>query len=184
MAEPDPGQFRVMYADHYDPVLRYAWRRVGADADAAADVAAEVFTVAWRRMDQIPLHQPLPCLYAVARKVVANHLRAQNRTEGLHRPDADGLVTCRDVAEQVTARHRVHRPWHGLGEADRELLALIGWDGLSVRDAAKALGCTAATCAVRLHRARRRLQRALSHQDAEHAADLTDAGVEGDVRCA
>ncbi|MCX5287071.1 MULTISPECIES: RNA polymerase sigma factor [unclassified Streptomyces] len=182
MAIPDPDQFRVMYAEHYDRVLRYAWRRTGADA--AADVTAEVFMVAWRRMGEVPAQQPLPWLYGVARKVVANHLREQNRSEELPGPMADAVLVSRDVAEQVTARHRVHRAWQGLSEADRELLALIGWEGLSVRDAAKVLGCTAAACAVRLHRARRRLQQALSQQDAEHTSDLADAVVKGDARCA
>ncbi|WP_405657874.1 RNA polymerase sigma factor [Streptomyces sp. NBC_00079] len=182
MAIPDQDQFRLMYDDHYDRVLRYAWRRVGADA--AADVAAEAFMVAWRRMDQVPLHQPLPWLYGVARKVVANHLRAQTRMQGLHVPGAEALLVCRDVAEQVMVRHGVHRAWQSLGEADRELLALIGWEGLSVRDAAQVLDCTAATCAVRLHRARRRLQQALSQQDTELTADLAATGMEGDARCA
>jgi RNA polymerase sigma-70 factor (ECF subfamily) len=48
-----------------------------------------------------------------------------------------------------------------LSESDREVLTLIAWEGLSPTQAAAALGVKAATVRVRLHRARRRLARAL-----------------------
>ncbi len=41
------------------------------------------------------------------------------------------------------------------------MLTLLAWQGLSQRDAAKVLGCTTATLTVRLHRARRKLERAM-----------------------
>lgn len=44
-----------------------------------------------------------------------------------------------------------------LSESDREVLTLSAWYGLTSAEAAQALGCTAGTYDVRLHRARRRL---------------------------
>lgn len=66
-----------------------------------------------------------------------------------------------DVAAVVTEREAALQALAGLPEADRELLTLIAWQGLSARQAAQVLGCTTATLTVRLYRARRRLESAL-----------------------
>ena len=50
----------------------------------------------------------------------------------------------------------------GLREGDREVLTLLAWDGLTPAQASESLGCSRATFAVRLHRARRRLERELA----------------------
>jgi RNA polymerase sigma-70 factor (ECF subfamily) len=44
---------------------------------------------------------------------------------------------------------------------DREALLLTAWEDLSIDRAARAAGCTQATFHVRLHRARKRLAKAL-----------------------
>ncbi|TCC57419.1 sigma-70 family RNA polymerase sigma factor [Kribbella pittospori] len=46
-----------------------------------------------------------------------------------------------------------------LSDADRELLSLVAWEGLDTAQLAAALGCSRNSAAVRLHRARRRLER-------------------------
>lgn len=48
-----------------------------------------------------------------------------------------------------------------LGPGDQEVLMLTSWDGLNSTAAAKVLGCSRGAFAVRLHRARRRLVRAI-----------------------
>jgi RNA polymerase sigma-70 factor (ECF subfamily) len=49
-----------------------------------------------------------------------------------------------------------------LKPADREVLQLVTWDGLSHAEAAEVLGCTSNAVALRLHKARSRLRRILS----------------------
>jgi RNA polymerase sigma-70 factor (ECF subfamily) len=61
-----------------------------------------------------------------------------------------------------------------LSPRDREAVLLLGWDGLSNRQAAKVLGCSVATFAVRLHRARTRLAAALD-SDRDRSANRPDA---------
>jgi DNA-directed RNA polymerase specialized sigma24 family protein len=46
-------RFRQLYEDHYMHIQAYAVRRLDVQADVA-DVAAEVFTTAWRRLDDVP----------------------------------------------------------------------------------------------------------------------------------
>jgi Sigma-70 region 2 len=50
--DPEHDRFKAMYDEHYPAVLRYAARRVGAEA--ARDIAAETFLTAWRRLDRVP----------------------------------------------------------------------------------------------------------------------------------
>jgi DNA-directed RNA polymerase specialized sigma24 family protein len=46
-------RFRCLYAEHVDPILGFAMRRAD-QADDAADIVAETFLVAWRRIDEVP----------------------------------------------------------------------------------------------------------------------------------
>jgi RNA polymerase sigma-70 factor (ECF subfamily) len=54
-----------------------------------------------------------------------------------------------------------------LSDDDRELLALVGWEGLDRHAIATVLGCSRATVRVRLHRARSRFAVALQ----QHGVD-------------
>ena len=68
--------YRRVYDACYPQVLAYLVRRVGSQD--AADLAAEVFTVAWRRIDDVPSGDgALPWLYGVAYRVVSYHWRAR-----------------------------------------------------------------------------------------------------------
>ena len=46
-------RFRQLYEEHYLHIQAYAVRRVEVQADVA-DIVAEVFTTAWRRLDDVP----------------------------------------------------------------------------------------------------------------------------------
>src|SRR4051812_46473192 len=85
----DEAWFTDLYTAHHLDVVRYHARRIG-DVDEAAELAQEVFAVAWRRRADVPQRE-LPWLYGVARRVLANRLRAEkSRPEQvpLEHPDA------------------------------------------------------------------------------------------------
>jgi RNA polymerase sigma-70 factor, ECF subfamily len=160
--------FEQLYADTWRDLLGYALRRT-ADPQDAADVVAEVFTVAWRRCADIPAG-PAGRLwpFGVARHVLANHrrgeLRRGNLGGALRAALATGVATVADPARDVQERAEaaeVTRALRALPDADRELLTLIAWDGLSPAEAGTVLGLNAATVRVRLHRARQRLRKLL-----------------------
>jgi RNA polymerase sigma-70 factor, ECF subfamily len=162
--DPEHDRFKAMYDQHYPAVLRYAARRVGAEA--ARDIAAETFLIAWRRLDRVPAGQPLPWLYATARKCLANELRRRDRREQLVWRMRAEATRGQDAAEPepsawVAERLAVVAALAGLRPNDQEALRLIEWEQLDVAAAAQAMGCSAATFRVRLHRARRRFARAL-----------------------
>jgi RNA polymerase sigma factor (sigma-70 family) len=65
------------------------------------------------------------------------------------------------------------RAFARLSEPDREVLRLVAWEHLSLRDAARALGCSYVACRVRFHRARRRLASQLERfEDPAAAAEV------------
>ncbi|MER7004878.1 sigma-70 family RNA polymerase sigma factor [Dactylosporangium sp. NPDC000555] len=158
------GWFADLYAAHHSQVVRYALRRLG-DPDASLDLAQEVFIVAWRRRLDVP-DRHLPWLYGVARRLLANHWRARRAApeivtlavEGAQREHIAAASTGQAAGDRLD---RVSVALASLSDMDQEILRLIGWEELTVTEAAVVLGCRAATAAVRLHRARRRLAEAL-----------------------
>jgi RNA polymerase sigma-70 factor (ECF subfamily) len=144
--------------------MRYALREV--PAHLANDVVAETFLTTWRRLDEVP-DPALPWLLGVARRVVANQRRGEQRRERLRLAAADQAGDqARNPADALAERDAVRTALGRLSQSDRELLMLIGWDGLTVRQAAVVLGTTAGATSVRLHRARRRLAAGLARENA------------------
>src|SRR5918992_2908193 len=76
MQQSAEERFGEIYRRHGPAVAAYARRRVGANA--VEDVVAETFLVCWRKLERVPA-EPLPWLYAVARKTLANQRRAAAR---------------------------------------------------------------------------------------------------------
>jgi len=151
-------RFEHMFHAHYGRVLAYALRR--AQPHMAQDVVAETFTVAWRRLDEVP-ESELPWLYGVARRVLANELRSDRRRGAL--VERAAAERPREVAGPSSDAPLVPALAR-LGPRDRELLLLTAWEGLSPAEAATAIGCTRAAVRVRLHRARKRLAAELEHE--------------------
>jgi RNA polymerase sigma-70 factor (ECF subfamily) len=156
--------FEALFQQQYDRVLAYALCR--AERDQALDAASETFLVAWRRLGDVPA-EPLPWLLGVARRVLATQRRAAGRQANLAgRLAAVPPPVGRDPGDEVAASVAVRAALGRLGDADRELLMLLAWDGLTTRQAAESLGCSIPAVSIRLHRARRRLERELGRQSA------------------
>lgn len=177
MTDPEAVErFQDLYADHYRRVYAYAVSRAGRQL--ADEVVSEVFLIAWRRLPDVPAH-PLPWLLTVARNVITGQFRAAARQESVAAEMRAWLKeepVTPDIADQVSERILVLTALAAIPEADRELLTLAAWHGLSAREAAQAVGCSTATYLVRLHRARRRLERALAAPPATGAPGLPAAG--------
>ena len=175
---PEYDRFRALYAEHYAAVLRYAARRVGAEE--ARDIAAETFLTAWRKLGQVPATQPLPWLYATARLCLANELRRKDRLDRLgsrlRAETARGPGgTDPELSERLADQLAVLSALATLRPKDQEALRLTEWEQLDTTAGAAALGCSAGAFKVRLHRARRRLARALDQQAAETRGSAADA---------
>lgn len=153
------SRFDRLFEHHFRPVLAYALRRVDEPADAA-DVAAETFLIAWRRLADVP---PEPdarlWLFGAARRVLSNQRRRERRRGALSerlRGEMSGIAETGLPADDTTAL--VRRAMRSLKDDDREILALVCWEGLDSAQAATVMGIPPATARTRLHRARGRMR--------------------------
>jgi RNA polymerase sigma-70 factor (ECF subfamily) len=148
-------RFEQLFRANYGAVRAYALRR--APGDVAQDVVAETFLVAWRRLEDVP-DDALPWLFGVARRVLANERRSADRRDALEQRVATSAVTgAGDAADRLGETELMRTALAGLSENHREALMLVAWHGMSGARAARAAGCSPATFAVRLHRARAKL---------------------------
>lgn len=164
--------FSRVYREQGQAVLAYALRRV-EDREDAADVVAETFLIAWRRLGEVPSGEEARLwLYAVARRVIANLRRTERRRTRLGRRLAESLRT-ELATHPVPAGEaaEVLRAMAGLSDGDRELLLLVSWEGLTPGEAAKVLEVSSLAARSRLHRARRRLRDLLEDRQASRSLD-------------
>ncbi len=159
-------RFEEVYAANRGPVLGYVLRRAGNSHDAA-DVIAETFLTAWRRLDDVPPgHEARLWLYGVARRVLANQQRGERRRSELNGRLRRELAAAYRVPEYTGEQAGIAAAFRSLPEADRELLALVGWEGLDHGQIAAVLGCSRNAVRIRLHRARRRFADAFARDQA------------------
>ena len=166
-------RFRALYAAHHLDVLRFVARR--AQPDAAEDVVAEAFLVAWRRLDDAPRRPDdvRAWLFGVARHCLLNAGRGRARREALAVRIAAAEGTGDDVAHEadgVAARLDLAAAWRRLTEAEQEVLALTVFDDLTSPQAGAVLGIPAAAYRLRVMRARRALRRHLEAAEPPAAA--------------
>jgi RNA polymerase sigma factor (sigma-70 family) len=171
------SRFRALFASAYPALRRYAHHRglTGADGE---DLVAGTLEIAWRRIGDVPLDDPLPWLYAVAQNLWRNQIRKdRRRAEILARiPRPPVPPGSPDPAELPYDALRAALA--SLSDDDQEMLRLIAWDGLTPAQAATVLGCTAVAARSRLHRARNRLadRLGLDPRGATVAAAATETG--------
>ena len=149
-------RFRSVFS-HLGAVAGYARRRGHADAEA---LAAEVMTIAWRRLSDVPVDDPRPWLFATARNLVLADAR--------RRTPATGEVEMSSPApEHLELDPKLGDALRSLSSTDREALLLVAWEDLTPTQAARSLGIRPAAFRVRLLRVRRRLQARLEEAPAD-----------------
>ncbi|GAB1643568.1 RNA polymerase sigma factor [Krasilnikovia sp. MM14-A1259] len=166
-ARRSPEQFAAVFDRHYGRIFAYAARRLGRDL--AEDVASETFLVAFSRIDGYDTNRPdaAPWLYGIASNLIARQGRAESkRYKTLAKLSPDEPVGAHEDAiagrlDAATARGRLAKALGRLSTADRDVLLLVAWAGLSQPEVAAALDIPAGTVRSRLHRARQDMRTAL-----------------------
>ena len=169
-AESAEARFAKVF-QNLGSIVRYAAARGSRDPEG---IAAEVMTIAWRRLPSLPADDPRPWLFVTARNLLMAERRQSARRSQADRALARPEAT---IPAVESADPAVTRALHTLPERDREALLLVAWEDLTPTQAARALGISAVAFRVRLLRARRRLEARLREND--HPAAMARLDVEG-----
>jgi RNA polymerase sigma-70 factor (ECF subfamily) len=163
------ARFARLFNETHADLLSYAMRRAPSPEDAA-DVLAETFLIAWRKLDSIP---PSPesrlWLFGVARNVLrqgASRERAldvvvQRLAQELRRAASTNAPAPDEESPRLRAALKV------LPGPQQEVILLTAWEGLSPREISAVTGTPVNLVRVRLHRVRSRLRRELAATEGE-----------------
>jgi len=157
----DEASFRRSWDGFAPSVWAYAARRL--PRDEADDIVAETFLVAWRRRHDRPRRNEKAWLLSIAHNIIGTRYRSRERHQQLiarlesQRPDRATDKT--DLTDAIS--QRLANALRDLPESELQALLLVGWDGLTPKDAATVAGCSRQALRMRLHRARRELERTL-----------------------
>ncbi len=159
MPQTQQDSFLALYEAFSPRVLAYVRRRISSD-QAAEEIAADVFRIAWQKSGIEP-DPSIGWLLNVARNLIGNEYRRRARasqlqdrlrdSERLHAQGGDDGGTQADIAAALAK----------VREKDREILLLSYWEELTLAEIATVLACREATARVRLHRARKSFEQAL-----------------------
>jgi RNA polymerase sigma-70 factor (ECF subfamily) len=160
----DEAWFEGLYERHRAAITAYFVRRVAAHD--AGDLVVQVFAVAWDRRDDVPDgsgadDHSLPWLYGVARRVLSHQWRSERRARRL--VEKAGLLrqihpVTPEVATVASAEQQLVRDAvTSLRDADRDVLLLSAWEGLTHAEIAEVLNISTAAVDKRVTRAKARL---------------------------
>jgi RNA polymerase sigma-70 factor (ECF subfamily) len=154
------AKFEALYLAHYKSIYAYVRRRVPQSSPDVPDVVSEVFAVAWRRINDVPpIPQDRPWLFGVAHKCLLQHHRRRShllRLVSLLGSQPNHIEFLDTSVDPV--HRRMREALLELRPLDREVIILVYWDGLSHAEAAAALGCSANAVALRVKKAKSRLE--------------------------
>lgn len=138
--------------ENYGIVVGFARRRGSADPES---IAADVMSIAWRRLDELDAEDCRSWLLATAR----NLLFAEYRGKHPEPVDPGSLDDAQVFVPDFLVNSLdpgIDRVLAALDPGDREALILVSWDELTPKEAAASLGIKPSAFRVRLHRARKR----------------------------
>jgi RNA polymerase sigma-70 factor (ECF subfamily) len=160
----DGGRFDELYRATRKDVLAYLIRRTG-DPEQAADMLADTYLIAWRRLAHIPDgHQGRLWLFGVARNLLLKGAERRRSQDVL----VERLASELQITFSASAPADDHRAnalregVAGLPDKEREVLLLTAWEGLTPREIAAVTGTSANLVRVRLAHARTKLRRRLA----------------------
>ncbi len=160
-----PHRLDQLIADNVGDVAAYCRWRCGSPEDAVVAIS-EVFVVAGRRVADVPEGDAARVwLLATARRVITHEHRGR---VGRHRLVERLRLVEPDESVQWPVEFGpggVADTLRQLGPADREILLLAEWEGLTSAEIGTVVGCLAASARSRLHRARRHFRVAYNRRD-------------------
>ena len=161
LRDGDEHAFEVLFDRHAGSIHRFLSRRV--DDAQAEDLTQETFLSVIRARGRYLLGRSFRnWLYAVASNAARHHLRA-NRREGTRLREAAAWSRTAALDEGAGIEERAGREALALlPDAQREVIVLHAYEGMTFAEIADVLGMSAVTVRVRAHRGYRRLRELLA----------------------
>ncbi|MGI5156080.1 RNA polymerase sigma factor [Microbispora sp. CA-102843] len=166
----EPEVFAVLFDRHAPLLHRYVTRRLGpSDAE---DVVADTFLAAFQSRGDYDRGRPdaRPWLYGIASNMIGKRRRAETSLyraylrSGVHPGEIPGAQV-EDGVNTLAVNRPLARALLRLKRADRDVLLLVAWAGLSYQEVADALAIPPGTVASRLNRARNQIRQDLPEGD-------------------
>lgn len=155
-------QFEDAYDTYADSIFRYAMAKA-RDRQEALGITQETFVKTWEYLSSgHEIRAMRPFLYRVAHNVFCKRIEKSKRSTSLEalidlgyqaRSDDD----IEDEAAEREEQKKALSDFDTLDDAHRDVLMMRYGDQLSIREIAAALGETANTVSVRIHRAKKHL---------------------------
>jgi RNA polymerase sigma-70 factor (ECF subfamily) len=176
--QEDQRRFEALYRSTRLDVLAYLARRTG-DREQAADLLAETYPIAWRKLHEIPEDPRARLwLFGVARNLLRNHDRAHQSQTVLTQRLAHEMTTLTGDTSKDNQNETLRQALDELPAKEQEVILLTAWEGLAPREIASVLGTSANVVRVRLARARSKLRPQLKSRPSvsNTACDNDDTG--------
>lgn len=158
VASRDKSAFQALFERHADRVFRFAMSIV-RNAHLAEEVMQETMIAVWRSARRFEGRSKASTwILGIARNLAHNLLRKEKRGDRM--PEIKTTVP--DPADGAEREVRVQRAMEALTDAQREVLHLVYYEELGVREAAAVLGIPEGTVKSRMFHARKTLAKELT----------------------
>lgn len=164
----DADAFAELYDQHYDPIYRYIFFRVGSAA-TAEDLTSEVFVRLVEKIDHFTYRgRPLLAwLYTIARNLVTDHHRRKGRATMV--PLDESLQADTTQPEQAAAQVLKHRQLSSileeLTEGQRQVIILKFFEGLDNKTVAQILNKSVGAVKALQHRGLASMRRIIERKE-------------------
>lgn len=153
----DQYAFRILYEEYADLIFRFALSIV-RQPHLAEDVLQETMIVIWKRAKTFKGNSKLSTwILGIARNLAFSALRKERRGERVSEEK-----TMHDPAKQAELSVHVERALGKLSDAHREVVHLVYYEEMTLREAAEILGIPEGTVKSRMHNARKMLAEELA----------------------
>ena len=160
VATQDRGAFHVLYERYADAVYRYALS-ILRTPHLAEDVLQETMMAVWKGAKSFKgRSKALTWILGIARNQAYNTLRKESKGQRL--PDTGSIAETRDPTESMHKDLLVQEALGVLSPQQREVMHLVFYENLTVREAASLLKIPEGTVKSRMYHARLALAKELT----------------------
>lgn len=133
----DREAFGKLYQYYADKIYRFCYFRIGQKREDAEDLAADIFTKAWEKLDTFQKGSFQAWLYMIAKNTIIDYYRSSKPKALLHEEIPDGKESLIDMVATNLEMARITKCMKELTEEQQEVLVLKFIEDLPNREIAR-----------------------------------------------